>query len=103
MRKILIAAALILAAGCASHGRPITQAQIDQIEEGKTTKQELLASFGKPVVTSRNSDGTEIIGWAYAKVGFAGSSYQNQSLTVTLDPQGKVLRYTTSEVGDPRR
>jgi len=103
MRKILIAAALLVLVGCASHGKPITQWQIDQIEEGETTRQDLLASFGRPVVTSRNSDGSEIIGWAYAKVGFAGSSYQNQSLTVTLDPQGKVLRYTTSEVGDPRR
>lgn len=103
MRKILIAAALILTAGCASHGRPITKAQIDQIEEGKTTKQDLLASFGRPVVTSRNSDGSEIIGWAYAKVGFAGSSYENQSITVTLDPQGKVLNYTTSDISDPRR
>lgn len=102
MRAIFALIAAITLTACASHGRPITGSQVAAISEGVTTKQDLLASFGRPIVTSKNSDGTEIIGWAYAKVGFAGSSYTNQSITVTLGPDGKVQSYTTSDIGDPR-
>jgi len=98
----MLFAALTLAA-CASHGRPITEAQISAIEPGVTTKQELLSSFGRPVVTSKSSDGAEVIGWGYAKVGFAGSSYTNQSVTVILNPDGTVKSHTASSIGDPRR
>ncbi len=103
MRAIIVLIAAFVLSACASHGRPITDAQVSAIEEGVTTKQDLLSSFGRPIVTSKNSDGTEILGWAYAKVGFAGSSYTNQSFTVTLNPDGTVRSYTTSAVGDPRR
>nr|WP_298117446.1 hypothetical protein [uncultured Pseudomonas sp.] len=102
MRAIITLMVTLALAGCASHGKPITQQQIDRIEEGKTTKQELLASFGKPIAVLKNSDGTEVIGWGYARIGFAGTSYQNQSISVTLDPDGKVIRYTTGSVGDSR-
>ena len=101
MRRFIIFVAAALLTACATHGRPITQGQIDQIQKGQTTGDELLNNFGKPIVHSKNSDGTEIIGWAYAKVGFAGSSYENRSLTVTLGPDGKVVSFTTSDMSNP--
>ncbi|MFG3451158.1 hypothetical protein [Stutzerimonas stutzeri] len=103
MRAFFVLIAAFTLSACASHGRPITDEQVSAIREGVTTKQDLLASFGRPVVTSKSSDGTEIIGWGYAKVGFAGSSYTNQSITVTLNPDGTVKSYTTSATGDQRR
>ena len=103
MRAIFVLIAAVTIAACASHGRPITDEQVSAIKAGVTTKQELLSSFGRPVVTSKNSDGTEIIGWGYAKVGFAGSSYTNQSITVIMNPDGTVKSYTTSDIGDHRR
>jgi len=102
MRALFVILTAAGMAACVSHGRPITDEQVAAVREGVTTKQELLASFGRPVVSSKNSDGTEVIGWAYAKVGFAGSSYTNQSITVTVGQDGTVKSYTTSVISDPR-
>lgn len=101
MKRIvpLLAAAFISA--CTTYGKPVTDAQLDAIKQGITTKDELLASFGPPLATARNSDGTQVLSWGYAHVGFAGSSYKNQALSVILDSSGKVVSYTTTNTANP--
>lgn len=104
MRKIAILAAACALAACATqYGNPVTQGQLDQIKQGVTTKNDLVSSFGSPLATSRNSDGTQVMSWGYAKVGFAGSSYSNQALSVILDSSGKVVSFTTTETANPYR
>lgn len=101
MKKVITLIAACLLAACSTYGKPVTQAQLDQIKQGITTKQDLLSSFGKPLVTARNSDGTQVMSWGYAKVGFAGSSYTNQALSVVLDSAGKVVSFTTTDTANP--
>jgi len=102
MNKIsVIAAALLLSACATTGGRPISQQQVEAIKPGQTTRDDLLSAFGKPLVQSKNSDGTEVLGWGYAKVGFAGSSYENQSISVIFGQDGKVVSYTTSQTASP--
>jgi len=102
MRKIFVLLASCALAACATqYGKPVTQAQLDQIKQGVTTKNDLLSSFGSPLTTSSNSDGTQIMSWGYAKVGFAGSSYSNQALSVIIDSSGKVVSFTTTETTNP--
>lgn len=102
MRKILVlVAACVLAACTTQYGKPVTQTQLDRIKQGVTTKDDLLSSFGNPLATTRNSDGTQVMSWGYAKVGFAGSSYANQALSVILDSSGKVVSFTTTETANP--
>ena len=101
MRKIILLAASLVLAACTTYGKPVTQQQLDQIKTGVTTRDDLLSSFGKPLVVTRNSDGTQVYSWGYAKVGFAGSSYKNQALSVILDSSGKVVSYTTSDTASP--
>lgn len=102
MRKIFVLLAACVLASCATqYGKPVTQAQLDQIKQGVTTKNDLLSSFGNPLTTSSNSDGTQIMSWGYAKVGFAGSSYSNQALSVIIDSSGKVVSFTTTETTNP--
>lgn len=104
MRKIVMLVAACALAACATqYGKPVTQEQLDQIKQGVTTKSDLVSSFGSPLTTSRSSDGTQIMSWGYAKVGFAGSSYSNQALTVILDSSGKVISYTTTDTASPYR
>ncbi|WP_145186127.1 hypothetical protein [Pseudomonas sp. URMO17WK12:I11] len=103
MKKFVTLLAACVLAACTTYGKPVTQAQLDQIKQGVTTKEELLSSFGKPLASTRNSDGTQILSWGYAKVGFAGSSYANQGLSVVLDADGKVVSYTTTEMSNPYR
>lgn len=99
MKTLLMIAAAIALTACASHGQPITQEQVSRVTEGKTTRQELIASFGPPTVSTRNSDGSEILSWGHAKIGFAGSSYKNQTMTAVIGPDGKVVSYSTSDIG----
>lgn len=103
MPKLFILLFACLIAACSTYGRPVTQEQLDLIKKGETTQADLMSSLGSPLVIARNSDGGQVMSWAYAKVGFAGSSYTNQSLTVTLDPSGKVSSYTTTDTGNPYR
>ncbi|HEY0289882.1 MAG TPA: hypothetical protein VGC62_23215 [Pseudomonas sp.] len=101
IKMLVIAAAMVLAACATTGGHPISQQQIEAIKQGQTTRDDLLSVFGKPLVRSKNSDGTEVLAWGYAKVGFAGSSYENQSLSVIFGPDGKVVSYTTSQIANP--
>lgn len=99
----MILASLVLAACTTQYGNPITDSQLAQIKKGETTKSQLLSALGQPLTTARNSDGTQIMSWGYAKVGFAGSSYRNQGLSVILDENGKVVSYTTTDTASPNR
>ncbi len=101
MHRLLILAAAFVLTACSTYGKPVTQEQLDKIERGVTTRGDLVSSFGAPLMVTKNSDGTEIMSWGYAKVGFAGSSYKNQGLSVVLDASGKVSSYTTTETGNP--
>lgn len=101
MKKVFTLVAVCLLAACSTFGKPVTQAQLDQIQQGVTTKDDLLSSFGKPLTVTKNSDGTQIMSWGYAKVGFAGSSYSNQALSVVLDSSGKVTSFTSSDTSTP--
>ena len=69
----IILASLVLSACTTQYGNPITDSQLAQIKKGETTKAQLLSSFGQPLATARNSDGTQVMSWGHAKVGFAGS------------------------------
>lgn len=103
MKKILTIIAACVLSACTTYGKPVTDAQLNAIKKGVTTKEELLESFGQPLAVSRNSDGTQVMSWGYAHVGFAGSSYKNQALSVILDASGKVVSYTTTDMANPYR
>lgn len=97
MIKILTVIALCVAvAACATSGRPIGNDQLSSVQEGVTTRSEVVAMFGPPLATTRNSDGTEVLSWGYSKVGFAGSSVESQGLSVVIGPDGTVTNYSVT-------
>lgn len=51
---VLLVAGLV---GCATSGRKIDQGAADQIEKGKTTKEQVVALIGSPESISRSSNG----------------------------------------------
>ena len=73
MRKILFSAAAIALVGCVQAPRvtpvddrnsPLTQGNVQlNVAVGKTTKAEVLESFGAPNVTTRDGSGKET--WSY--------------------------------------
>jgi outer membrane protein assembly factor BamE (lipoprotein component of BamABCDE complex) len=90
-------------AGCATVGRKLDTASVDQIEKGKTTRQEVLASIGSPDQVSRNgsSDVTYTYTYSHSELTPAsfipyvgplvgGTRSQNQTVVVTFGRDGIV-------------
>lgn len=95
MRKLITTAILAVAlTGCATSGQKITQDQLNQVVQGKTTKAETVQLFGEPTSVTQSSDGTQILGWGYAHVGFAGIGTEVQGLSVVFDENQLVKSYT---------
>lgn len=91
MRKIITAGILaILLAGCATSGQRITQDKMDQVINGQTTRADLITLFGAPTSETYNSDGSQLLAWGYAHIGFMGIGTEVQSLAVKVGPDGRV-------------
>ncbi len=107
-------------AGCASptstYGSgPFSATDVDKIVKGKTTKGEILRTFGQPASMTRNpQDGSEMLSYNYIKsnatvkpqsyipvvgmfVGGVDGTATAQALTVTVSKNGTVDDYNYSE------
>ena len=70
--KKQIAAILILGlslSGCmGTAGRKFEMIQVRELRKGQTTKQQVLAAFGEPNMTSLQPNGQEVLQYSYSKV-----------------------------------
>lgn len=89
----LILAAALLLAGCASSGTKMDAADLERIEVGQTTQQEMVQMFGQPLAQQYSSEGHLTLTWHYVHVGPFGSNMQQQNLVAQFDNEGKVERY----------
>ncbi|WPP47113.1 hypothetical protein [Pseudomonas sp. AN-1] len=105
MRKIMTAGLMaMLLAGCASSGQRITQDKMDQVINGQTTRSDLITLFGAPTTETYNSDGSQLLAWGYAHIGFMGIGTEVQSLSVKVGPDGRVDGFSrTGSTPQPAR
>ena len=81
MKKILIASAIAIAlAGCASSGNPQLSKETEtsvksKLQEGKTTKAQVKATFGSPDTVSFTDGGNEIWKYAFARMTVNGTTF----------------------------
>lgn len=94
MRAIIALAIILTITACATSGRKITQTQLEQVVSGQTTRSELVAMFGPPTSEVYSSDGTQILGWGYAHVGFMGINTEVQGVSMVIGADGTVTGYT---------
>ena len=97
-------------------GVPITDELIASIEQGKTTKSELVARLGRPIITRSMPNGTSIAAWSYRQSerrGYKeGSNYifsrrvmpvvDTRALSVTFDENDvvKAVSHSSHHFGD---
>ena len=111
-----LAALLALLPGCASTGRNFDDSKVAQIKKGETTETDLKTLFGPPESRIVDSEGTTHLNWMYgetrmkgegfipiAGVFIGGANSSHKLLTVTLGPDGKVTRFTSSGGGSEMR
>ena len=58
MRTFLLAVLALVITGCASTGPLISNAQLNEFEKGKTTRDVIVGRFGKPSFHSDNLNST---------------------------------------------
>lgn len=102
MRLVIIALAAGLLGGCVfmgqSYGSPITQEQVSAIKAGETTKEQVIAVFGQPFSNTADSDGKQILIWAYTEISPMMAGMTQKSLAVYIDASGKVERYQVGSI-----
>ena len=109
MKKTLCLLALLTLAGCATVGRKLDPAKIDQIKKGETTREQVLKLIGSPDQMTRDGGGNVTFTYMYLRattkpesfipvVGsfVGGVNMQNQTLMLTFDPQGVVKDFVSS-------
>ncbi|MFP1960344.1 hypothetical protein [Lonsdalea quercina] len=94
MKKLLLIACMSLLIGCAYVGKNFDESQLAGVEKGKTTKQDLITSFGEPTTMTVDSEGNELLMWSYSM----GSAFgANAKVLMIKTKNGKVESYTVSK------
>jgi outer membrane protein assembly factor BamE (lipoprotein component of BamABCDE complex) len=81
-------------------GSAISVVQLAKIEPQKTTRQELVGSFGAPLAEELTLQGSRKLTWIYAD--YMPSGMQGQGLEVLLDDDGRVASFQQTKY-DSRR
>lgn len=110
MRAATILLAVAVISGCVSSGTNVSDAQIQEIQKGKTTYNEVLSIMGKPDITSKDSDGTRTAIYSYSHSQVDGKSFipfagafiggahgQSKTVEITFDSNNVVKDYSVSE------
>ena len=66
------------------------------LRTGGSFGKQLIDLFGEPNTRVYNSDGSQILAWGYAYVGFAGIGTEMQSVSMVIGPDGTVQGYSRS-------
>lgn len=107
---------VLLFSGCASVGRKLDTAKVEQIKKGETTREQVLKLIGSPDQTTKSSNGDVTFSYMYSRATAKGSSFipivgafaggvntQNQTAVVTFGPDGIVKEivssYGASDIG----
>jgi len=109
-----VALASLLAIGCVSIGREITESQLANFKKGETSIDQVIVALGKPTSTSVSSSGDRYISYIYARaqprarsfvpiVGplIGGSDSRSSHAFLIFGPDGKLKEYrlSTSSTG----
>jgi outer membrane protein assembly factor BamE (lipoprotein component of BamABCDE complex) len=110
IKFLLIALTVLITACTATHGSKVDPEQVAQIKEGTTTEAEIREWFGKPYLTSTESDGDKMLQYTYGKASNSKESYipyvgafmgtskaEYETLAVEINKKGVVTSYTVHE------
>jgi len=93
--QVLLAGALLVAAGCVTVGRDFPGEPVKKVVNGRTTRDEIRATFGEPYQKGIEN-GKE--SWTYYKVRYRGSAaIQSKEFYVVFDSRGVVESHSFTE------
>lgn len=116
MHKTLLVflCASFLLTGCATVGREMYQSDINKVQKGVTTKQQIIDIFGNPNTTFLDANGNTVFNYIAAKcqntiynfipvinIVHSEMKMQNQMLSIIFDKDDKVINYSFSDSATP--
>ena len=94
---------------CAASGAKVTEQQLSQIQVGKSTYNDVIASLGKPTTSTFSSNGTKMAIYSYAQVStrpetfipivgafVGGADVKSNSVILMFNSQGILTQYSGS-------
>ena len=104
---VIIMLCALTMSGCASVGKEIHQSNVDQLQKGKTTKDQVTQMFGQPDTTYFDRDGRLVYTYSASKMSPSVYSFipvvnlvhneykmKNQMLVVMFSKDGVVEEYS---------
>ncbi|MGH0028516.1 MAG: outer membrane protein assembly factor BamE domain-containing protein [Myxococcota bacterium] len=107
-RRLVLAVSallLLLTLACASAGRKVDRAHLDDIQKGAQTKAEIRTWFGEPYTVQPGLAGhpagcTERWTYEYAKAQGFGTVTYREILVIDFDDDGRVCDHAFSKTGE---
>ncbi|MEI8350054.1 MAG: outer membrane protein assembly factor BamE [Candidatus Omnitrophota bacterium] len=114
--RIIIFCILVLFSGCATVGTEIKQTNVDKLQKGKTTKEEVVKVFGQPDTTYFDKDGRLVYSYFASKVRNTAWNFipvvniihsememKNQMLVIMFSKDGIVEEYSSINSDKPMK
>jgi len=112
MKKLVMVMSALVMVGCASTGHKIDQSAVGRIQNGVTTKAEVISLIGSPEMITKKGNGDEVFVYHYTRssvkpatfipyIGafIGGADTQHQMTNVTFGPNGIVKDYSNTQGG----
>ena len=87
MRFVPVMFLIMILAGCASSGQPLSRKAATQVQQGITTQEDLYRLFGPSMHTARDEHGRTILSWGYSRLG------ATEGFAVVMSDEGKAIGY----------
>jgi len=112
MKNLAMVMATLMMIGCASTGHKIDQSSVNRIQNGVTTKAEVIGMIGSPEMITKKGNGDTVFVYHYTRSSIkpatfipyvgafvGGADTQHQMTNVTFGPDGIVKDYSSTQGG----
>lgn len=110
MQKAILMLLLVVASGCATVGREISDAQMSTLKKGETTSLDAMRNLGQPTAITKLSDGRQVFTYSFAHaqarpasfipfVGLfaGGTDVRSSAVVLTFDKTGVLHDYSSQQ------
>lgn len=95
IRLVNALAGIALIAGCASVGQDFDMTEVDRLQPGVTTLEQVKQRLGKPRRIDNTADGLVGVTWTRAQA--VMGSISTKGVTILFDKDGKMVRVVTRQ------